>query len=153
MKLKKLAILTACGFTFLTGVAQANVLIQMNSPTVKNNGGACSQIYGSWKGNAEIATLPVHCKYDGHADVRAADKNGRFNIRVDLHPKSGFWFCPKTDAFNLSGTCVAGTIKIDTPDSVRLSGTTDGHSVHVSGDININPKTSVHVVALDLTKQ
>ncbi|CAM2968266.1 Uncharacterised protein [Legionella steigerwaltii] len=105
----------------------------------------CDEIPGNWSGSGKANNWLIgECVYDGSGTIGALDKDGRFNIAVESDKRSGSMVCPDHNSTKLKGTCVNGTVTINT-EYGNLNGIFSKTSGSAKGKLSVSPGMDVDV--------
>lgn len=148
MKIKRIAALAAVSLVFFVSPLQANINIHVTG-AARAGVDQCNQFTGPWNGEGTIETV---CKYSGTANVVKDSTPGHYKINVEVQHDTGYFWCPDPGPFTLTAICSNSSISIITSEGTHVTGTTDGRTASLSGEIAMSASSKVTLNSLVLTK-
>src|SRR5580658_5944540 len=79
------------------------------------NANDCSGLSGQWGGTGHVTNWLIGaCDYHGSGQMSDVDDAGHFTLSITADKDSGSFICPSHVATSLQGSCVNGTLSIQT---------------------------------------
>lgn len=94
---------------FLANTSHANFTFY------SSNSNGCEQVSGRWSGTGKASNWLIgDCVYQGLGTISTVDAAGKLVLDVDVNKRSGSVLCPGHASQKLTGTCVNGTVTLNT---------------------------------------
>lgn len=117
----------------LTNQSYAHSTLYSNDPN------ACEHVAGQWVGTGTASNWFLgECAYHGSGSISPLDDTNKFTVDLSVDKNSGSFLCPGHVHKVISGTCLNGTVTLNT-EYGDLTGIFSQESGEANGTLTVSP--------------